>query len=290
MIDRPHGIGGSDAAAALGVDPYRSPIRLWLELTGRVDEPRVENDAMYFGTLLEPVVREELERREGVKVENPGACVWDDDEPWRFCHPDGYIDPGQGIAELKTASVYQAAAWDDGPPVQYQAQAAHMLAVTGRDYVLFGALIGGQKFVSARVERDEKLIALLIDREREFWGYVERDEQPPFEYATASDLATLYPESEASIATLDDEPELIERLHACRAAEAAAKEASKRAELAVKARLGACEIGTLAGAKVVSWKSQTAKRIDVERLRVELPDVAAVYERVSSSRVFRVAS
>ena len=65
---RRSGIGGSDAAAALGLSPWKSPLELWEEKAMGKTQPRQENDAMIFGRLLEPIVREEFVRRTGYKV------------------------------------------------------------------------------------------------------------------------------------------------------------------------------------------------------------------------------
>src|SRR6266487_441319 len=54
-------IGGSEAASACGVDPFRSRIMLWAEKTGRIERP--ETEAMKWGKLLEPVVFAGLERQ-----------------------------------------------------------------------------------------------------------------------------------------------------------------------------------------------------------------------------------
>ena len=52
------GIGGSDVAAILGISKWNSAISLWLDKTNQTNEPVEENEAMYFGSLLEPLLRE----------------------------------------------------------------------------------------------------------------------------------------------------------------------------------------------------------------------------------------
>lgn len=58
---RKTGIGGSDAAAAVGLSPYKSQLELWLEKTGRdaglvTPDPQDTKEPVYWGTLLEPIV------------------------------------------------------------------------------------------------------------------------------------------------------------------------------------------------------------------------------------------
>ena len=73
---RKRGIGSSDAAAAVGLCPYKSQLELWLEKTGRVvqDEEPGQDSPMYWGTLLEPYVASAYTERTGVKVDRPAFC------------------------------------------------------------------------------------------------------------------------------------------------------------------------------------------------------------------------
>ena len=64
---RKRGIGGSDAAAVAGLNPWKSPMAVWLEKTGRV-EPEEPGEAAYWGTVLEDVVAKEFSLRTGIKV------------------------------------------------------------------------------------------------------------------------------------------------------------------------------------------------------------------------------
>lgn len=58
---RQGGIGSSDAAASVGLHPYKSQLQLWMEKTGRAGslpqaDPNDDQSPMYWGTLLEPIV------------------------------------------------------------------------------------------------------------------------------------------------------------------------------------------------------------------------------------------
>jgi hypothetical protein len=60
---RKQGIGASDAAAAVGISPYQSPLELWMIKTGRdallpTPDPDDIQSPLYWGTLLEPKVAE----------------------------------------------------------------------------------------------------------------------------------------------------------------------------------------------------------------------------------------
>lgn len=60
---RKHGLGGSDISILLGINPWRSELELWLDKTNQTNESVAENEAMYFGSLLEPLLREEFTKR-----------------------------------------------------------------------------------------------------------------------------------------------------------------------------------------------------------------------------------
>lgn len=77
---RRQGIGSSDAAAAVGLNPYKSQLQLWMEKTGRdgalpVVDPNDDQSPMYWGTLLEPIVAAHYTRRSGHRVRRVNAVV-----------------------------------------------------------------------------------------------------------------------------------------------------------------------------------------------------------------------
>ena len=83
-------IGGSEAAAACGVDPHTSRIMLWAEKTGKVE--REQSEAMRWGNLLQPVVYAELEAREWEVMPAPDDEGVHPDLPWLTGHVDGYVN------------------------------------------------------------------------------------------------------------------------------------------------------------------------------------------------------
>ena len=49
-------LGGSDAAAALGLSPWKTPVELWLEKTGKKPSEIPDNIPMAVGRALEDFV------------------------------------------------------------------------------------------------------------------------------------------------------------------------------------------------------------------------------------------
>ncbi|HTP25420.1 MAG TPA: YqaJ viral recombinase family protein, partial [Anaeromyxobacteraceae bacterium] len=138
-------IGGSTAAAAVGLDPFRSRVQLWLELTGRVEPPDT-SEAMRWGTLLEPVIAAEIDKTVEYNVLRPGQQLVDG---WRHANTDGTVDDGYGplgVLEIKTASAYRSREWADAAvPTAYVIQVSHYMALTGLTWGLVACLIGGQR-------------------------------------------------------------------------------------------------------------------------------------------------
>jgi len=83
-------------------------------------------------------------------------------------HPDY----GTCVFEAKTASAYKSVEWDGAIPDEYVLQIQHYLSVTGYKGAYIAVLIGGNSFRWKFVERDEELIAILIQLERDFWECV----------------------------------------------------------------------------------------------------------------------
>jgi hypothetical protein len=115
----PRGIGGSDAAAIAGLNPWRSPVQVWLEYTVRIERPD-ESEAMYWGTTLEPLIAAETERRAEVTIlPAPADGFASERFPWLVGHPDGFVgewanrdDPTtRGIFEAKCVGLRSANQW-----------------------------------------------------------------------------------------------------------------------------------------------------------------------------------
>jgi hypothetical protein len=91
-------------------------------------------------------------------------------------------------AYWSNAADWQGADGSDALPVHYAAQGMWYLAVTGQDVCEFAVLIGGQRFVTRRVERDEETIRGMVEQAREFWLRHVMQRMPPEPRTGADDL------------------------------------------------------------------------------------------------------
>ena len=84
---RQQGIGSSDAAVAVGLSPYKSPLTLWLEKTQRKEaEDLSEKDAVIWGTVLEPVLARVYAERTRAKVRRVNAVLQHAEHPFMHAH------------------------------------------------------------------------------------------------------------------------------------------------------------------------------------------------------------
>ena len=157
---------------------------------------------MYWGNVLEPIVAWHYSKRTKNKVRRINAVLQhpDPELPWMLANIDREVigaDDVQ-ILECKTAGINGARLWKEGVPEYVQLQVMHQLAVTGKQAADVAVLLGGQTLEIHRIERDEQMIARLIELERKFWHYVETDTPPPADGSESAELALrcLYPEDQ----------------------------------------------------------------------------------------------
>lgn len=283
------GIGSSDAAAAVGLNPYRSALELWMDKTGRGDalpavDPHDESSPMYWGTLLEPIVVAHYTKRTGRKVRRLNAVLQHPQHPWMLANIDrevlGCTDVQ--LLECKTAGLNGARLWKDGVPEYVQLQVMHQLAVTGKKTADVAVLICGQELQIHRIERDEELIAQLIMLEKRFWTFVENETPPPADGSESADLAlrSLYPHDSGTVLDWSAEPEMsavFSDLLAVR--QSLEHQESQQAQLKqrIQQRMGDAS-RVLFETGEISWKrSKDTRALDGARLLKERPEVWQAY-------------
>ncbi|MDP3940639.1 MAG: YqaJ viral recombinase family protein [Deltaproteobacteria bacterium] len=293
---RKGGIGGSDAAAAVGKSDYRSRVYLWADKTDRIP-PREQTEPMEWGHRHEATVLQKFaESHPELTVHRVGATLRHPDVPWALANLDGIaLDENRRpvLVEVKTGGEYMKRKWAGGVPADYYWQTLHYLAVLGpmvqRAYV--PVLLGGNHYEERIVNRDEDAIAWLLQQEREFWGYVQSGEMPPVDdtESTAEALALLWAESTPDIVRLPaDALSLIAERESICDEQKALERRRTAVENQIKTMLGEHEKGS-AGSHLVRWTTVQSERIDIKRLRAERPDLAAEYCATSSYRRFTVS-
>lgn len=289
---RKDGIGGSDASVVCGINRYKSPVELWMEKTGRLPNQEAGESA-YWGTQLEPIVRDEFTKRTGIEVKLAKCILQSDEFPFMQANLDGVCyDPelGNCIFEAKTASAFKLGEWENSIPDEYMLQIQHYMAVTGFKAAYIAVLIVGNTFRWQLVKRDEEIISALIQLEKDFWNCVESDTPPQIDgsEASAKFLAEKFAESKkAQINLPENAAELIRKYETADEKIKALTEEKQFAENLLKQMLGENEVGVI-GENIVSWKAVSQERLDSKTLKSEHPTIYKKYASTTSYRRFSV--
>jgi predicted phage-related endonuclease len=184
--------------------------------------------------------------------------------------------------------------WKEGVPEYVQLQVMHQLAVTGKQAADVAVLICGQELQVHRIERDESMIAQLIDLERHFWRFVEQDIAPPADGSDSADgaLRALYPRDNGQCLDLVHDLEMsaaFSDLLAVRQVLTTQSQLEAQLKQRIQQRMGDVTKAMFDGGEV-SWKrSKDGLGLDLEKLLKEQPDLPQRYPLVKpGSRRFLV--
>jgi putative phage-type endonuclease len=288
-LDRQKYIGGSDVAAILGISPWRTALQVWQEKT----TPRAgDDDKPIFtrGKRMEPYVIDLLAEECGLVIVARGNRYRDPEHPFLCAEIDAETDDATNI-EIKTVNPFNAKEWgeekSDEIPIHYAAQAMHGLMVTGRAVCIFGVLIGSDDFRTYRIDRDDETIAGIRAKEIEFWQSIQTDNPPA--PVNADDVLRMFARDNGEIISAQAEiAAAVERLAAVKEAIKTAKAEQEAIEDQIKIFMGAASTLAYGGKTLATWKTQTAKRLDIKAVQTECPDIAAKFTKEIASRVFRI--
>jgi predicted phage-related endonuclease len=293
---RPFTLGGSVAAAAAGIDPYRARVMAWAELTGRYD--RGESEAMWWGKALEPVIDAAMIERGYEILPAPAGGFTDAARSWLTGHPDGFVslDGERAVYERKTMGQWAHRANGSGAavPLPYQAQSQIYMHLTGCESTLVATLVGGQRLEVGTVERDDRAIAALLERMADFRGYLRRDKPPAPDGSDSARTAViaLFPEAQESKVYRLTKGEWADVRELRARKEQADVIAAQIAELESRLKLAMGDAETAISphdTDALHWRNARSARVDVTALRAQRPEIAAEYEKVTTTRRFTLA-
>ncbi len=267
------GIGASDAAVILGVSKWKSPLQLYAEKTGLADLPEEEKDYLKWGHRLEPVIAAAYEEETGRKTYDPGdyEIQYSPDVPHMLATVDRFVTDwtesivappfaSTGVLELKTTSAFRREQWKDEPPLAYQIQLQHQLAVTGHAWGSIAVLIGGQTFLWNDIARNETFIEQLRVAEDRFWTRVLKHDPPEPDSSVSATkiLHALYPREEHDAIELPIEAVEWDRdrqlaIEIVKTQEEVRRESENR----IKAALRDHAVGILPSGARYTWKEST---------------------------------
>ena len=288
---RSHYIGGSDAAAVVGLNAFSSPYSLWAEKTGKVPG-FAGNLATEVGTYLEEFVAQKFAQDTGKKVRKCHQSFLNSLYPFAIANIDREIVGEDAGLEIKTTDSLNLKKFSGGEyPANYYVQCVHYMAITGKKRWYLAVLIGNREFKWFTIERDEAEIAALMTAEAEFWELVKTDTPPAVDgtAATTEAIKTIYAESDDSVCDLTAFSANLRQYIALKKQIKELEALLDEAANGIKAFMGDSGGGECDGFKV-SWKSQSRSTFDSKRFAKENPDIdLSDYYKSTNARVFRVS-
>ncbi|GHU76467.1 hypothetical protein AGMMS49992_22190 [Clostridia bacterium] len=128
LEERRKGIGGSDAAAILGKNSFKSAYTVWADKMGHSDDG--DSEAARQGRDLESYVAQRFVEETGVKVARVNSILVSKEYPWMRANIDRRIVSGGAFVglECKTSRDIWLQKFKNGEyPLEYYAQCQHYI-------------------------------------------------------------------------------------------------------------------------------------------------------------------
>lgn len=294
LAQRGHGIGGSEIGALIGASEHATAFDVYrAKVEGGKDISHLP--AVEWGHRLEEAVAAKTADELGV-VSRPGGGLWAHTE-----HDFARVTPDRiatrrrkrhaiGVLECKTAGDNEG--WRDGSaPLAYQAQVQWQLGILGLEVGWLGCLVlnPARDFHVVEVRFDPEWFAEMFGIAEQFWHRNVLGEKPPmhdFSHPrTEGLLKEAYPRSILPAVELDDDAESWLEDYTERLAEfEKAKTRLDEVKNYFRDQMGDAEAGYIGDHKVVTYPNVEQRRVDVDKLRAEYPDVAARCTKTETHR------
>lgn len=289
---RAQGIGSSEVGTILGVNKWQTPYALWLQKTGQAPATP-QNIAMRVGHELEAFVAQLYEEKTGNIVDKATEGNWsvrNDIRPYTIASPDRIcVSKADGHKILLECKTTQTAVDYDNIPPYWFCQVQYLLACSGMEDGAIAWLVGNHDFGTKRIVRDENFQQWMFERLDKFWLDNIQGGIPP-QPVNASDVESMFPhpvegkavEADAVVAKTISELREKQAIYSALKKEIDGLKANVRTFMTDANSL-------LVDGKVAAVLSEyTSSRIDVERLKMERPDVYEAYCKTSATTTLRV--
>ena len=286
LAKRRNCITGTDISAIVGLNKYSSPMQVFMEKLGLI-EGAADNEAMYWGRELEPVIANRYARDHGVDLIEPGFIVIDE----IFGGTPDRVIVEQKVLEIKTSGQFTANMWGepgtDQIPEHYMCQVQWYMMLTGLPCADLAVLINGQRYQEYSIDRNDRLIDVLKQRGRDFWETHIIPQSPPLIDGTSGSdkfLDAFFPMSRGNILKADENLDLLARQLAEVRKELTRLESNKTAlENEIKFAIGDND-GIESEFFKATWKStKSSEKIDYKALSNALNPPPDMIEKFTQS-------
>ena len=315
---RKEGIGGSDAASVLGLNPYKSSMRVYMDkistnhvgnklkdiyedesirdiykhesIKDKLEIDKEVNYKMELGNKLKNFIANEFVLKTGKKVRSINGILKNDKYPFALANIDRAVIGEKAFLECKITNSYSKKLWQKEVPIYYKIQCYHYMAITGATHCYIAALIGNEDLVIHRIDRNEELINEIMDLEKMFWDKCILGEELPSpdgseDYSKV--LQVLYKDSIDEELILFEKGDLLKRYDDVREFVKNLDMERKAIEQYLQMQMKDYEVAYL-GDRKITWKKQVRNTIDTKKLKQDHPEIANKYMKTTTSRVFRI--
>ena len=288
---RKTGIGGSDAGAIAGMNPYSSAMKVYQDKTSD-DIEEADSESMRLGRDLEEYVAQRFTEATGLKVRRSNVMYRSVEHPFMFADVDRLVVGEDAGLECKTASAYSADKWENGKyPLHYMFQCFHYMAVTGKKAWYLAVVILGKGFHYVKFEWDDWFIQELITLEKKFWyeNVVPRCMPDPDGSKVCDAVLEQYFHNtrKGSTVLLKGFDEKLKRREILEEQMKKLEAESKKIDQEIKLAMGENEYADTPGYRIF-WQNIEKKRLNIEKIKEQRPDIYDEFAVTTSSRRFTV--
>lgn len=288
---RASGIGSSEVATIVGLNPYETPYQLWRRKIG-LDAPKVENFAMKAGHYLEDAVAKFWEDETQHEIIKSSAGDWliiNDDKPYMRVSPDRTFwlqgkprnSTNKGILECKTTQMSVDA---DDLPKHWFVQLQYQLGVAELENGSLAWLCSGREFGYKNVVLVPDFFSWLQEEVERFWvDNIQGGKEPSA--VNVQDITLKYSlHTDGKIVEVGDDI-----FTYCNELKHVKREITqlelRKEELEGKIKLGFgdAEAISYAGQTLATWKaSKPSVKFNVKAFQAENPDLAKKYDVITT--------
>lgn len=286
---RKGGIGSSEIATILGLNPFETPYQLWRRKRG-LDAPKDETFAMKAGHYLEEAVSQFWHDETGRDVIKSSAGDWiirDNDRPYLQVSPDRtyWLDgrrsrDNKGILECKTT---QRAVDGDNLPQHWFCQVQYQLGVAGYEQGSLAWLTQGREFGYRDIALNADFYRWLVEEAERFYTDCIVGGREPEATSVADVLLKYNRHTDGKV--IEVAPEVytvVESLRVAKKNLAAAQEIKDALEEQVKIVFADAEAISFEGQILATFKApKPSSKFDAKAFTAAHPDLAAEYTTVT---------
>jgi len=280
-------IGGSDIAAIMNMNRWKTPLKLWLEKTGEIEPDDLsQNDSVQLGIELEEFVAQKFSKETKKPVRKQNKMYRHKDFPFLVAHVDRLITNSDEILECKTCSFYKKEEWEDEKiPTEYIMQVIWYLGITGKKKGYIAVLIGGQTFKYKPVQFDKELFDLMVEAACEFWNFVQTKTMPRIFVNDNSILSKAFHVENQDFIEIQNIEKTVKKLQRIKKRILNLKKRQEFYEVVIKKAIN-INSGLLTKKYKVTWKNENTTRVDTEKLKKD--KLYEQYSYTTESRKLRV--